>query len=256
MKMKMHTVIRMVVLIVAVLIFQGLIVRHDIPDETFITLAKKYPQICHLPMGEATLIDTSWVITAGHIGNDLLRDIKQGYSPTVQCNGATYPIDRVIVHPKFQSIEQGLQNDIALVKIRGSVKNVAPATIYGRHDELGKGITLVGMGDRGTGLTGPQKWDKITRAATNRIDGVNEQWIYFSFDPPDSANSTPLEGISGPGDSGGPAFTEIDGARYLIGISSHQIGRDKFGKGRYGVTEYYARVSSYKSWIAKTLSSH
>jgi len=34
----------------------SLIIRHDIPDQQYITLGKKYPQICHLSGGEATLI--------------------------------------------------------------------------------------------------------------------------------------------------------------------------------------------------------
>ena len=32
----------------------------------------------------------------------------------------------------------------------------------------------------------------------------------------------PLAAVSGPGHSGGPAFIEVDGNRYLAGISSFQ----------------------------------
>jgi secreted trypsin-like serine protease len=247
--------IKIVVFSIFALTLQGLILRHDVPDEKFVELAKQYPQICHLPMGEGALIDTSWIITAGHIGNDLVRDMNNGYSPTVTCNGTKYPIEKVVVHPNFAPLEQELQNDIALIKIKGSIKNITPAKIYSKRDEKGKTITIVGMGDVGTGKTGPQKWDKITRAATNIIDGTNNQWIYFTFDSPTSRNVTKLEGISGPGDSGGPAFMDIEGTRYLVGISSHQKGQAKYGKGKYGVTEYYARVSSYKAWITETLTT-
>lgn len=59
-----------------------------------------------------------------------------------------------------------------------------------------------------------------------------------------------LEGISGPGDSGGPAFLEIDGVIFLAGVSSWQDNRAQGGRqGVYGVLEYYARVSSYVGWI-------
>jgi len=236
---------------ICLLLFLGLIVRDDIPDKRFIELAKKYPQTCHLPMGEATLIDSSWILTAGHIGRDLIRDMNNGYSPTVKCNEKKYPIEKVVMHPHFDDTPDGIVNDIALAKIKVTVKDVVPARIYSKLDEVGKKIVIVGMGDVGTGLTGPQKWEKVTRAATNIIDGVDSAWIHFTFDSPDSINVTELEGVSGPGDSGGPAFCDIDSVRYVVGVSSHQISQN--GKGRYGAIEYYSRVSSYRDWILHTI---
>ncbi|MES2590448.1 MAG: trypsin-like serine protease [Bacteroidota bacterium] len=252
----MKALARFFILIIFTCIFQGLIVRHDIADEKFIELAKNYPQVCHLPMGEATLVDSLWAITAGHIGQDLMNDISKGYVPTLTCNGTKYSIEKVLVHPGFKSMEEGLQNDIALVKIKEAVKDVRPAKIYEKADELGKIITIVGMGDKGTGLTGPLKWDKITRAATNKIEEVGKQWVNFGFDSPESANGTAMEGVSGPGDSGGPAFIDSEGVRYIVGVSSHQTGQGKYGKGHYGVTEYYSRISSYKDWITETLATN
>lgn len=249
----MSAYLKIVILFVLAFTLQSLITRHDVPDDKFVQLAKLYPQICHLPMGEATLIDSSWALTAGHVGNDLARDIKDGYSPTLTYNGIKYQIDKVVIHPAFKSLEEGIQHDIALIKIKGSVKNGTPAKLYDKQDETGQQITIVGMGDMGTGLTGPQKWDKITRAATNKIDEVDNQWLRFSFDSNESANTTEMEGISGPGDSGGPAFVDKDGVRHIIGISSHQKGQAEYGKGRYGVTEYYVRVSVYSSWIKETI---
>ena len=237
--------------IISFILFQGLVVRDDIPDSRFIELAKKYSQICHLPMGEATVIDPSWILTAGHIGRDLLRDKNNGYSPTVKCNGQEYMIEKVLIHPSFHDTPNGILNDIALVKIQGVFKNVVPAKIYSKEDEAGKKITIVGMGDIGTGLTGPQKWDKITRAATNIIDGVDSLWIHFTFDSPNSDKATELEGVSGPGDSGGPAFYEIDSKKYIVGVSSHQVSGN--GKGRYSAVEYYSRVSSYSAWIKQVI---
>ena len=134
-----------------------------------------------------------------------------------------------------------------IFKITEPVTDVTPVELYTNKDEDGKLITIVGGGDTGTGLTGPIKADKITRAATNKIDGIEDQWIFFRFDPPHSKNSTPLEGVSGPGDNGWPAIAEIDGQKFRIGVSLHQ--RDKGREGIYGVVEYYTRISHYKSWI-------
>ncbi len=248
-------ILKTIFLLTIALTLQSLIVRHDVPDEKFIELAKKYTQICHFQMGEGTLIDSCWILTAGHIGNDLNRDLELNKNPTVICNGKQYFIDQVFVHPDFKSIDEGLDNDICLVRTKGTINNVLPAQIYSQNNEVGKHIILVGMGDVGTGKTGPQKWDKITRAATNIIDGVESTWIYFAFDSIDSKKITEYEGVSGPGDSGGPALTEVGDTLFIIGVSSFQKGQEKYGKGHYGVTEYYSRVSAYSKWIKQTMNS-
>jgi hypothetical protein len=240
------------VAVTAFCLLTSLIVRDDVTDDKFIELAKAYPQICHFPMGEGVLIDSSWVLTAGHLGRDLLMDMERGFSPTVKCNGQELAIAKVELHPHFEDTPDGIINDIALVQVKGIFPAVSPAKIYTGQDETGKKITLVGMGDMGTGLTGPLKWDKLTRAATNMVDASDSLWISFAFDPPSSPKATEMEGISGPGDSGGPAFIESGKDRFVAGISSHQLSKN--GKGRYGAVEFYTRVSSYKDWITKVIS--
>lgn len=229
----------------------SLIVRHDISDEQFIVLGKDYPQICHLANGEATLIRKDWVVTAAHAAIILQKQLQNGTLPQLSINKTKYDVEKVILHPDFTMSRTKIANDIALIKIKGAVKNIPAAKLYKKQDEKGQQITIVGRGDFGTGLSGPIKQDKITRAATNKIDGTSAQWIYFTFDPPKSKNATALEGISGPGDSGGPAFVDVDGVRYIIGVSSHQMNNGK--EGVYGVTEYYTRISVYKKWIENNI---
>lgn len=230
----------------------GLVVRHDIPDRRFIELARDYPQLCHFPMGEGTLVAGSWVLTAGHVGRDLRRDLEKGYAPTLRCNGAEHRIAAVVVHPGFRDTESGMEHDVALVRLEDSVAGVRPAQIYRDRDEAGMQIVIAGAGHVGNGRTGPQHRDRIARAATNRVDSTDSLWVSFAFDPPESASATPLEGVSGPGDSGGPAFCERDGVRYIVGVSSHQKSAN--GKGRYGATEFYSRVSVESGWILRTIA--
>ncbi len=229
----------------------SLIVRHDVPDEQFIELGKKYPQICHLSDGEATLIKENWVVTAAHAAILVQEELENGKIPQVSIDHKQYDVEKVILHPNYQISEASIENDIALIQIKGNITHIPFAKIYDEQDEKGKQITIVGRGDFGTGLTGPQKWDKITRGATNKIDETDDQWVIFSFDSPESANTTELEGVSGPGDSGGPAFIDVDDVRYIVGVSSHQ--QDNGKGGIYGVTEYYARISFHKKWIEENI---
>ena len=240
-------------LLITPLLLMSLIVRHDVSDKRFIALAKKYPQICHLADGEATLIKDNWVVTAAHAAVILNEEMENGKTPQVSIDNKHYGVEKIILHPNFQINETSIENDIALIQIKGSITHIPYAKLYNKQDEKGKQITIVGRGDFGTGLTGPQKMDKITRAATNRIDEANGQWIIFNFDNPESENTTELEGVSGPGDSGGPAFIDINGVRYIVGVSSNQADNDSGKQGVYGVTEYYARISFYKKWIEKNI---
>jgi len=155
----------------------SLIVRHDLPDERFIALGKEYPQICHLSDGESTLIKENWVVTAAHAAILLNEELENGKTPQVSIDNKQYDVEKVILHPNFQISETSIENDIALIQFKGSITNIPFAKLYDKKNEKGKQITIVGRGDFGNGLTGPQKWDKITRGATNRIDKIFDQWI-------------------------------------------------------------------------------
>src|SRR5262249_54492546 len=89
------------------------------------------------------------------------------------------------------------------------------------------------------------------RGATNKIDAADKEWLYFTFDSPETA--TDLEGISGPGDSGGPALIQVNGKLYIAGVSVWG-NPGKNGRGTYGAREGYTRVSSYYDWITGILS--
>ena len=155
-----------------------------------------------------------------------------------------------MVHPEY-NLEKDGRHDIALVQLKEKVENGKPAKLYEITDERGKQVVFVGKGGFGNGLDGPIEYDKKQRGATNTIIGTDEYWIEFMFDS--AGDATELEGISGPGDSGGPAFITKASELYVAGVGSFQNGNGK-KEGTYAVSEYYARVSSYTEWIHSAIS--
>jgi hypothetical protein len=141
---------------------------------------------------------------------------------------------------------------MALFQLDRPVQNVDPISLYASSDEQGKIVTFVGRGDSGTGLTGPITTDHKLRAATNRVERVEGDMLVFRFDAPEDENTTPLEGVSGPGDSGGPALIENSGVSKLAGLSVASSGRPP---GTYGNLEFYSRVSLDVDWIQEMISS-
>lgn len=223
--------------------------RHDVPDSLYLQLGATFTSVAHLYLptpkgaadGEGTLIHPRWVLTAAHVA----AGIRHGHRVTI--GDDVHLVDSIVLHPDW---EDGGPNDIALLRLATPVRAIQPAVVYRDSAEAGREIVIVGYGDIGTGLTGPQSNDRRVRGATNRVDEASAYWLKFLFDAPDSRGTTSLEGVSGPGDSGGPAYLRDAGREVIVGVSSGQSSRATGGRpGRYGVTEYYTRVSRYVDWI-------
>ncbi|HUR21678.1 MAG TPA: trypsin-like serine protease [Vicinamibacterales bacterium] len=237
----------------------AIVMRHDRDEQAFKDLARKFPATVTLHTssnravltGMGTLIHPRWVVTAAHVTDDLAP------GDLANVGGATYEIEAIIKHPDWRGATswENLRKDIAMLRLRTAVAGVAPVNLYTGSDEAGMSVTFVGMGSFGTGLTGPVAETPTMRAATNRVEKTDGSFLQFRFDAPGDPGTTPLEGISGEGDSGGPAYIERDGIVYLIGVGSAQDSRPAGKKiGHYGVLEYYPRVSYFAEWIQATVS--
>lgn len=227
--------------------------RHDVPDARYLEAASRVRGLVHMNLskrpevgdGEGTLIARDWVLTAAHVAHEL----RLGH--VVSSGSQRMAIDRICIHPKAAADPP---HDLALVHLAAPVTAISAVPLYRKEDEVGREVLIAGYGDNGDGRSGSVVADARVRAATNRVDEVDAQWIIFAFDPPGSPRTTALEGVSGPGDSGGPAFITVGGRLYLAGVSSRQdIGPTGGQQMRYGVREMYARVSTHANWIDSTM---
>jgi hypothetical protein len=261
-----------------------MLIRHDRVPENYLADEADYPAIFPLSdngkmkEGVATLIHKKWAVTAAHCAVDLYKADFENHPFTVRIGGKENIVDWVAAPEQVGSVKtlrehSGKLNqvkvkvrdqsyDIALLKLKNEVEHVSPIPPYQREDEVGKIILLLGWGDFGTGDRGLPKFQLVNdgkfRLAQNKITGTNGNYLTFQFDSSDSHKTTPLEGVNGPGDSGGPALLDAGSGMQLIGISSRgrykSILRTIFDRqGRYGWQEYYIRISKMYSWINQVI---
>jgi len=249
----MRPLLLAVVLLAAPTLAAAMVVRHDLPPERFLIADEAaYPELFAIftRNGQrncvATVIAPRWAVTAAHCTESKrLDDALAGPGFEVTIAGKPRLIDQVVRHAPADADRR---TDIALLRFREPLTDVKPARIYRGSGEVGMRILMMGWGGPGTGLTGAQEPDWTYRIAGNVIDAANTRWVMWRFDDPREGRADELEGISGPRDSGGPAFRVTDDERCLVGVSGGQITGGK-PEGVYGVWEYYARVSQVVDWI-------
>ena len=241
-----------------------MLTRHDKDESEFIKLAEQFEKyMCHLnlPDCEGTIIADQWAISAAHCAVLIMDKFEAGRIHFVIINDEEIEVDKVIMYKEWSNdspeLDISLLNDIALLHLKTKPADAMQAKLYANEDEIDKLIYMVGKGAKGNGLTGVNGVDWKQRGATNRIETATDKWLTWTFDHPDTKTKylTEYEGISGPGDSGGPAFILKDDVVYLAGISSWQDTKDG-PEGLYGVVDNYTRVSQYIQWINEEMAGN
>jgi hypothetical protein len=150
-------------------------------------------------------------------------------------------------------------DDIALLKLKQPVTDVAPVVLYKGDDEMGQIAKIVGKGATGNGATGYGAHDAHRtelRRAFNKITSAHGRWFCYVFDPVSSA--LPLEGMTGNGDSGGAVLIQVKDQWLLAGLPSWATAQGDvrtLRMGLYGQSSCNVRISHYVGWIESTMSS-
>ncbi len=217
-------------------------------------------------IGTATLFGRDRLVSAAHVfAADALEGaegVRINFGPG-RVQNIDFQGDGVInLNPRYNS--HTLQNDVSVVFLPQKV-SLNPGVFYvGKRLALDTPITFVGYGDTGTGLTGSTRYSIVKRGGQNALG----RYIYqngdfeVDFDRPGSAaenslgssRALALEGLLGPGDSGGSAWVKVGRKWRMVGINSY--GLDSYPGGRgdgveddYGDRSGFVYLPKYVNWI-------
>jgi hypothetical protein len=221
----------------------AIVMRHDVDRELYLLDTYNYQSAIYADVCSVTLITPRWALTAGHC-----VDPKLGLSAAIfgklTILDQRITIKAIYSHPAYST---GI-HDIALVELLEPIYTIEPTPPYEGSDELGETLKLAGYGGLGNAVDGLDRYDgrSLLHGADNVTSVANDYHLGFKFDNPADGTSLPLEGVGGPGDSGGPAYIETSAGRFVAGVSS-------FGDQYYGGSDYYTRVSQELNWIKEVM---
>jgi hypothetical protein len=225
----------------------ALLIRPDRDDAEYLELATRYTSsvLLEAPDGEGVLIAPRWVLTAAHMAK-ALQEMKT--LPRLRFGGRSHEIEALYLHPDWK---RGGHSDVALILLKEPVRSIEPTPLYRATDEGGKTVVIVGHGYTGKIGEKPlpkESWDRKQRASINTVDRVTPRILGLRIKPPEEASD--LQGAAAPGDSGGPAYVEVDGKLFVAGIGYATDDANADGIiGNAGDWELYVRVSAFVPWI-------
>ena len=201
----------------------------------------QFPNVVSLFSGGSfctgSLINSRTILTAAHcFAPNEIQSIS--FSPIAGPNAGTTSFVR---HANFPGNVLFAENDIAVISLAQPITTVRPVTIAGIVPASGTMLVSAGYGANGTGTNCCNPIDDKRRNMTIEFGASipigAQPFLLAQFRDPLSPNNpnlfgltvgtSPLEGGTAPGDSGGPVF--IQTAAGLVQIGELQGGFNPFG---------------------------
>ncbi|PUT38760.1 peptidase S1 [Legionella taurinensis] len=211
-----------------------------------------------------------YVLTAGHLFPPGTKASDYRY---LTLDGTVYQGDRVFIHPLWnENHEDRTGYDVAIVRLTSEVTDAGPQpALYSGSAEKGQQLTFMGYGWRGTGKKGedtsidtgnrPAAAVGLIESVENAVHPVPEEGdagnylgVWLPKEDGSLANPlddegiikpfSPLAGILGSGDSGGPAWIKTNKGWSIAAVSS-----DGSGNAAYGDVSWFSRVTGLTRWI-------
>jgi Ca2+-binding RTX toxin-like protein len=193
-------------------------------------------------IGSGALIGKQYVLTAAHVVDGATAaNTKVGFdifdTATSAVRNVTMDAEALVIHPNYDMEDSILekirlwvlgavgvevpftQNDIAIIKIADAAPLNVGAYEFFTGTTLNQVFLKVGYGLAGDGNTGDVLPAGTKRAGLNTFDRAADGLLFYDFDNGLAANDAlgikfginnlglgTAEGITAPGDSGGPAF--------------------------------------------------
>lgn len=238
-------------------------------------------------LGTGTPISSRHILTAAHIfdpdNNGTVDVLPQNSSFFLNNQGDlsySLSIASIAFHPDYTGfLNPSVNDDLAILTLAEPLPAGVPIYPLLPAGNLAmQQLLLVGYGVSGDGLDGYYIPGSITtkRSGANLLEAAggddegsgNIELFAYDFEDADNPLGTDVFGVAysygnnfetltGPGDSGGPAFATVDGDLYLAGVNTYGYDPQNGGSpdGKFGDVGGGMWLESYLGWIDSTMRS-